>query len=56
MGAGTKRKEDSFSSSLGNKQRDFSSLGFQGCGHSIQGQIRVAGQARQMVCYHCQQP
>ena len=54
MGAGIKRKEDSSSFSLGKKQRASSSCGFQGCGHLGQGQIRVAGQAGQMVCYHCQ--
>ena len=56
MGAGTKRKEDSSSSSLGKEYRASSSRGFQGCGHPSQGQIRVASQARQMMCYHCQQP
>ena len=25
-------------------------------GHPGQGQMRVTGQTRQMVCYHCQQP
>ena len=33
MGAGTKRKEDSTSSSLGKKQRASSSRGFQGRDH-----------------------
>ena len=30
--------------------------GFQSRGHPSQGQIRVASQFGQMVCYHCQQP
>ena len=52
----SKRKESQSSSSLGKKQRASSSQGFQGRGHPGEGQIRVVGQARQMVCYHCQQP
>ena len=52
----SKRKESQSSSSSGKKQRDSSSHGFQGHGHPGQGQIRVAGQTGQMVCYHCQQP
>ena len=52
----SKRKESQSSSSSGKKQRASSSRGFQGRGHPGQGQIRVAGQAGQMVCYHCQQP
>ena len=55
-GVSNKRKESQSSSCSGKKQRASSSRGFQGCGHSGQGQIRVAGQAGQMVCYHCQQP
>ena len=55
-GVSSKRKESQSSSSLGKKQRDFSSRGFQSRGHPSQGQMRVAGQAGQMVCYHCQQP
>ena len=52
----SKRKESQSSSISGKKQRASSSRGFQGRGHPGQGQIRVAGQAGQMVCYHCQQP
>ena len=55
-GVSSKTKESQSSSSLGKKQRDSNSRGFQGYGHPCQGQIRVAGQARYMVCYHCQQP
>ena len=51
-----KRKESQSSSTSGKKQRASSSCGFQGSGHLGQGQIRVASQAGQMVCYHCQQP
>ena len=52
----SKRKESRSSSSSGKKQRASSSRGFQGRGHLGQGQIRVAGQVGQMVCYHYQQP
>ena len=52
----SKRKESQSSSSSGKRQRASSSRGFQSRGHPGQGQMRVAGQARQMVCYHCQQP
>ena len=52
----SKRKDSQSSSSSGKRQRAFSSRGFQSCGHPGQGQMRVAGQAGQMVCYHCQQP
>ena len=55
-GVSSKRKESQSSSSLGKKPRASSSRGFQGHGHPGQGHIRVAGQARQMLCYHCQQP
>ena len=55
-GVSSKRKESQSSSGSGNKQRASSSRGFQGRGHPGQGRIRVASQARQMVCYHCQQP
>ena len=51
-----KRKESQSSSSSGKKQRASSSRGFQGRGYPGQGRIRVASQAGQMVCYHCQQP
>ena len=54
-GVSSKRKESQSSSSLGKKQRDSSSRGFQSCDHPGHGQIRVAGQTGQMVCYHCQQ-
>ena len=56
MSASVKRKECQSSSSSGKKPRASSSLGFQSHDHPGQGQIRVASQARQMVCYHCQQP
>ena len=52
----SKRKESQSSSSSRKKQRASISRGFQGRGHPSQGQIRVTGQAGQMVCYHCQQP
>ena len=55
-GVSSKRKESQPSSSSGKKQRASSSRGFQGRGHPGQGQIRIAGQAGQMVCYQCQQP
>ena len=51
-----KRKESQSSSSSGKKQRASSPRGFQGYGHPGQGQIRVAGHAGRMVCYHCQLP
>ena len=51
-----KRKDSQSSSSSGKRQRASSSRGFQSCGHPGQGQMRVAGQEGQMVCYHCQQP
>ena len=54
-GVSSKRKESQSSSSSGKKQRASSSQGFQGPGHRGQGQIRVTGQAEQMVCYHFQQ-
>ena len=53
-GVSIKRKESQSSSSSGKKKRAYSSRGFQGRGHPGQGHIRVAGQAGQMVCYHCQ--
>ena len=52
----SKRKESQSSSSSGKKPRASSSQGFQSRGHPSQGQMRVADQAGQMVCYHCQQP
>ena len=55
-GVSNKRKESQSSFSSGKKQRASNSRGFQGCGHPGQGQIRVTGQAGQMVCYQCQQP
>ena len=51
-----KRKDSQSSSSSGKRQRASSSRGSQSHGHPGQGQVRVASQARQMVCYHCQQP
>ena len=55
-GVSSKRKESQSSSSSGKKQRASSSRGFQNRGHHGQGWIRVASQAGQMVCYHCQRP
>ena len=55
-GVSSKRKESQSSSSSGKKQRASSSRGFQSLGHPGQGKMRVASQAGQMVCYHCQQP
>ena len=49
----SKRKESQSSSSSGKRQRASSSRGFQSHGHPGQGQMRVTGQAGQMVCYHC---
>ena len=51
----SKRKDNKFSSSssLGKRQRASSSRGSQSRGHPGMGQMRVAGQAGQMVCYHC---
>ena len=51
-----KRKDNQSSSNSGKRERASSSRGFQSRGHPGQGQMRVAGQAGQMVCYHCQQP
>ena len=55
-GASGKRKESQSSSSSGKKQRASSSRGSQSLSYPGQGQIRVASQVGQMVCYHCQQP
>ena len=55
-GVSGKRKESQSSTSSGKKQRTSSSRGFQSHGHPGKVQIRVASQAGQMVCYHCQQP
>ena len=55
-GASGKKKESQSSSSLGKKQKASSSCGFQSRDHPGQGQIRVASQAGQTVCFHCQQP
>ena len=55
-GVSSKRKESQSSSSSGRRQRASSSRGLQSRGHPGQGQMRVASQAGQMVCYHCQQP
>ena len=52
----SKRKESQSSYSSGKRQRASSSRGFKSRSHPGQGQMRVAGQAGQMVCYHCQQP
>ena len=55
-GAIGKRKESQYNSISRKKQRASSSCEFQSRGHPGQGRIRVASQARQMVCFHCQQP
>ena len=55
-GASSKRKDNQSSSSSGKRQRASCSREFQSRGHPGRGQIRVASQAGQMVCYHCQQP
>ena len=52
----SKRKDSQSSSSSGKRQRASSSRGSQSRSHPGQGQMRVTGQAGQMVCYHCQQP
>ena len=51
----SKRKDSQSSSSSGKRQRASSSRGSQSRGHPGQGHMRVASQAGQMVCYHCQQ-
>ena len=51
-----KRKESQSSFSSGKRQRASSSRGSQSRGHPGKGHMRVAGQARQIVCYHYQQP
>ena len=51
-----KRKDSQSSSSSGKRQRASSSRGSQSRSHPGQGKMRVASQAGQMVCYHCQQP
>ena len=53
-GVSGKRKESRSSSNSGKKQKASSSRGFQSRDYQGQGQIRVASQAGQMVCYHCQ--
>ena len=50
----SKRKDIQSSSSSGKRQRASSSRGSQSRGHPGQGQMRVAGQVGQMVCYHYQ--
>ena len=54
-GVSSKRKESQSSSSSEKKQKVSSSRRFQGRDHPGQGQIRVASQAGQIMCYHCQQ-
>ena len=49
----SKRKDSQSFSSSGKRHRVSSSRGSQSHGHPGQGQMRVAGQAGQMVCYHC---
>ena len=53
-GATSKRKDSQSSSTSGKRQRASSSRGSQSRSHPGQGQMRVAGQAGRMVCYHCQ--
>ena len=55
-GSSSERKGSQSSSSSGKRQRASSSRGSQSRGHPGQGQMRVADQAGQMVCNHCQQP
>ena len=55
-GASGKRKESRSSSSSGKKQKASSSRGFQSSDHLGHGQIRIASQAGQMVCFICKQP
>ena len=54
--ASSKRKDNQSSSNSGKRQRASGSQEFQSRGHLGRGQMRVASQAGQMVCYHCQQP
>ena len=51
-----KRKESQSSPSSGKKPSASSSREFQSHDHPGQGRIRVANQAGQILCYHCQQP
>ena len=55
MGAGTKRKEDSFSSNQGKKQKTSVSHRpqRQGQGYQDQGQDGAFSQAGQVICYLC---
>ena len=55
---GDKMKEGQPSSSSAKKQKASSSRGFQGQGHSYQGQgqIRAPSQLCLITCYHCHQP
>ena len=55
-GASSKRKDIQSSSSSGKRQRASGLREFQSRDHLGLGQMRVSGQAGQMVCYHCQQP
>ena len=50
-GVSSKRKDSQSSSSSGKRQRASSSRGSQSHSHPGQGQMRVSGQAGQMVCY-----
>ena len=53
-----KRGSQASSSGSGKKQRTSVPRGFQGWGHSQQGQgqVRVTSQAGKMTCFHCLQP
>ena len=53
MGAGTKRKEDPFSSNPRKKQKTSVSQGYSG---QDRGQDGTFSQAGQMMCYFCRQP
>ena len=55
MGASTKRKGDQSSSNLRKKPKALGSQGFQSPDYLGQGRVRVARQAGQMLCFHCQQ-
>ena len=48
----SKRKDSQSPSSSGKRQRASRLRGSQSCSHPGQGQMRVAGQVGQMVCYH----
>ena len=53
--ASGKRKDSQSSSSSENKPRASSSRGFQSCNDPSHEHGKIASQAGQMVCFHCQQ-